>query len=131
MNMKLNDIGNMEEYLQNDCYCPGEIYDVTGFFFRVFSKDDECEKLGEKKSKNDNQYIICVVCKDQIINFWIDNGKIKGAERYDATDNNIRFMKLWLADKSIDGMKINEFEDGKTERNLNEIMKYASAIIVD
>jgi len=31
--MQLKDIANMEEYLENDCYRPGEIYDSTGFFF--------------------------------------------------------------------------------------------------
>ena len=29
--MKLKDILNMEEYLKNECYCPGEIYSVDGF----------------------------------------------------------------------------------------------------
>lgn len=127
--MKLNDIGNMEEYLQNDCYCPGEIYDVTGFFFQVFSKDDKCQVLGTRKSKNSSQDIVCVACKTQILNFWIDNGKIVSAERYDATDNNIKFMKLWLNNKNIDGMQLDEFKEGETERSLESIMKYADAIL--
>lgn len=25
---------DMERYLEYDCYCPGEIYDVSGFSFR-------------------------------------------------------------------------------------------------
>ena len=30
--MKLKDIADMNDYLENRCYCPYEIYDMTGFF---------------------------------------------------------------------------------------------------
>ena len=45
--MKLKDIADMEDYLENRCYCPYEIYDMTGFFFNCFEPEVECELLAE------------------------------------------------------------------------------------
>lgn len=127
--MILNDIANMENYLQNDCYCPGEIYDVSGFFFQVFSKDDECTKLGE--TTKEDKKVIGVACKNQIINFWIKDSKIVSAERYDATENNIELVKLYLSNQNIKDMQIDEFEKGSTEKSLDEILKFADAIMIN
>ncbi len=40
---KLKDIKDMERYLKEDCYCPGEIYGPDGFFFQIFTIDHDCE----------------------------------------------------------------------------------------
>lgn len=129
--MKLKDIANMESYLQNDCYCPGEIYDITGFCFQIFNKEDKCKKIGEKKSKENGSIILCVACKNQLINFWIHNGKITDAQRYDATENNIKFMKLFLAGKSTEGMHIDEFKGNSSMRTLNDILQTVDAIMLE
>ena len=129
--MKLKDIANMESYLQNDCYCPGEIYDVTGFCFQIFDKEDECKKIGEKKSTKKGIIIICVACKNQLINFWLDNNKIVNAERYDATENNIKLLKLFLAGKNTDGMHIDEFKGNSSARTLNDVLQSIDAIMIE
>lgn len=77
--MKLKDIANMEEYLENDCYCPGEIYDMSGFFFRVYHAEDECVLITKGISQENNEDVICVVCDNQLINFWIKD-KERGRE---------------------------------------------------
>ena len=120
----------MESYLQNDCYCTGEIYDVTGFFYNVFNKEEDCVQIGEKVKENEN-YIICVSCRDQILNFWIGNDTIISAERYDATENNIKLIKLFLANKDIGELKIDEFNEGETKKNLDDIMQFADAIMIN
>lgn len=40
--MQLQDIADMKDYLENRCYCPYEIYDITGFFFQIFKPETEC-----------------------------------------------------------------------------------------
>ena len=45
--MKLQDIADMKEYLENRCYCPYEIYDMTGFFFQLFKPETECVVFAE------------------------------------------------------------------------------------
>lgn len=122
--MQLKNIANMEKFLKEDCYCPGEIYDVSGFFFQVFNADEECKLLANGKSKHNDETITCVICKDQIINFWINSeNEIVSAERYDATENNIKQMmrsihvleeklKAFVGDEVGENNSDNKKEDG-------------------
>lgn len=126
--MYLSDIANMEYYLENDCYCPGEIYDGTGFFFQIFKPDEECMMLIDGEYRGDK--VTSVLCRDQILNFWIEDNKIVTAERYDATENNISEIKQLLTGRKLKA-EFNEFEKGKTQKSLQEIMKVANAIIVN
>ncbi len=127
--MKLKDIANMEYYLENDCYCPGEIYDTTGFFFQIFKADEECNLLANGKSKSGDS-VVCVICRDQILNFWVDDDNIiNGAERYDATENNIKQMVEFWNGKS-EKVVLDEFNEGETKKSLEQIMKYADAICI-
>lgn len=127
--MQLKDIANMEDYLENDCYCPGEIYDCTGFFFQVFDAEDTCKLLLKGSYKGED--VTAVICKNQIICFWIENNKkIVNAERYDATENNVSEIISVLSGKKTK-IHIDEFEEGKTASDLNKLMSIADAIIVD
>ena len=127
--MKLKDIANMEHYLENDCYCPGEIYDVSGFFYQVFKAEEDCKLLIKGKSKKDEYDVVCVVCRDQVINFWIKNEKIVSAERYDATENNMKQMvDFWNC--RIEKVALDEFNEGETKKSLEQIMKYADFVCV-
>ena len=47
--MTLENIKGMTEYLENDCYCPYEIYDTSGFFYQLFKPETPCELLAESK----------------------------------------------------------------------------------
>lgn len=127
--MILKDIANMEDFLENDCYCPGEIYDSTGFFFQVFEPTDVCTLLVKGAYKEDD--VTAVICKDQIICFWIENNnKIVQAVRFDATENNTSEIVKVLTGKK-DKIIVDEFENGKTATDLNKIMSIADSIIVD
>ena len=127
--MQLKDIANMEEYLENDCYCPGEIYDCTGFFFQIFNAEDSCKLLLKGSYKGED--VTAVICKNQIICFWIENNKkITDSVRYDATENNVSEIVLVLSGKKTT-MKVDEFEKGKTEADLNKLMSIADAVIID
>ena len=127
--MQLKDIANMEEYLENDCYCPGEIYDSSGFFFLIFTAEDNCKLLIKGSYKGED--VTAVICKNQILCFWIENNKkITDAVRYDATENNVSEIVLVLSGKKTT-MKVDEFEKGKTEADLNKLMSIADAVIID
>lgn len=128
--MQLKDIADMETYLAERCYCPGEIYDRSGFFFQIFKADEECKLVATGKSRNSDESVTCVICRDQLINFWIDNNNvIQAAERYDATENNIKVMKDFWEGKDV-VISLDEFENGSTKRQLEDILKYADAILV-
>lgn len=131
--MVLGHIADMKDYLADRCYCPGEIYDVTGFFFQIFKPEEECKQICMGKSKNGDD-VYCVICRDQIINIWVDNNKVTECERYDATENNIElFKRYWSSNGSadaVDGAQLDEFEPGSTQKSLEEIMSIADAVII-
>ena len=130
--MKLKEIHpDIDRYLEYDCYCPGEIYDASGFFFQVFNADEECEELYRGTDfRNPDETIITVICRNQLINFWVREDKITEAERYDATENNIRIMPFAIAGTLSPEEKLDEFKPGSTARNLNEILSMADAVLM-
>jgi len=130
--MVLRDVHkDMERYLEYDCYCPGEIYDASGFFFQVFKPEDECKEISRGADYRDPEdTVITVVCKNQLINFWVREDKITGAERYDATENNIRIMPLAIAGKLSPEDRLNEFKPGEIAKSLNEILSMADAVLM-
>lgn len=130
--MLLKDVhDDIERYLENDCYCPGEIYDVSGFFFQVFRADEECKEISRGVDyRNPDDTVITVVCRNQLINFWVRGDQIVEAERYDATENNIRIMPGVIAG-TLKGVQIDEFKPGSTTRNLNEILSMADAVLTN
>lgn len=122
---------DVTRYLAEDCYCPGEIYDTTGFFYQVFNADEECKFVAEGPSRNDSTlFIKCVICRNQLLNFWIGEDKVVSAERYDATENNINVMKKLLAGGDTTGLKLDEFREGSTVNALEDVLVYADAILV-
>lgn len=125
---KLGDIKDMERYLQEDCYCPGEIYSPDGFFFKIFNVDDDCKVIEENEGK------IAVVVRDQAIIFWRDGdvpGQIIAAQRVDATENNIGILRSIVRGEKPDGRKIDEFKPGSTQKALNKVMSIADAVMID
>ena len=131
--MLLKDVhDDIERYLESDCYCPGEIYDVSGFFFQVFKADEECREISRGADhRNPEDTVITVVCRNQLINFWVRGDKIMGAERYDATENNIRIMPLAIAGKLSPEDRLDEFKPGETAKRLKEILSMTDAVLMD
>ena len=68
--MKLKDIADMKEYLENRCYCPYEIYDLTGFFFNCFEPDVECELLAEgERGGIHGSFVLAKPCRYVFLSF--------------------------------------------------------------
>lgn len=116
---------DIERYLREDCYCPGEIYDCTSIFFEVFEPDEECRLICEVPTAK------AVICRDQILVFWIseDIDRVIDADRCDATENNIKVVPLILSGKKTENDKLDEFEPGKTRKAFNEVMGIADAVL--
>lgn len=138
--MELKDILDMEEYLKNRCYCPGEIYSADGFFYQIFEATSECKVVGER---NDNTHnFIAVIStpksfndketKAQIIVIFRskDLTMVEDCVRYDATNNNIKLVKEIIACKKDRG-NFDEYEKGSTAKSLKEIFSIADAIMID
>ena len=136
--MKIKELHkDVERYLQQDCYCPNEVYSSDGFFYQLFYEDQECEKIGENA-----EYICCVAHPEgdesveaQLVFFYIDGDKCYDSIRYDATQNNIEMAKM-LFEKGFDalkasGRKFDEYKKGETAKSLKEILSIADAVMID
>ena len=110
--MKLKDIADMKDYLENRCYCPNEIYDSSGFFFNTFPPETECEILIEGERNSVHGTFVLATSEqnvEQIIYIDHKEGYVENCERFDATENNkaqiIKFMR-----GEIDGIEIDTYE---------------------
>ena len=130
---KLSDIADMDDYLENRCYCPYEIYDMSGFFFQIFKPETECRCLiaGERGAI----YSMFVIAKEnydaleQIIYIEITGNNVDSCVRIDATENNIEQV-LKFMNGEIEKMTFDAFEKGATAKSLEEIFKVADAVMV-
>ena len=130
--IKLGDIADMEEYLAHRCYCPGEIYDLTGIFFQNFKPETECKCLiaGEKG----NIHGVFVIAKanpnvsEQIIYIETTGNNVASCVRFDATENNISQV-LQFMNGEIESMTIDEYNPGESRRAIDDILKDADAIM--
>lgn len=133
--MKLGEIhSDVERYLLEDCYCPGEIYDISGFFYQIFTVDDTCTEI---ESNDDRTAVVALTSNGntlenpQAIMFWHDDGdgKIVYAQRVDATDNNIGILRSIVQGAEPDG-QIDEFEPGEMASQLGKILGMCDAVLV-
>lgn len=133
--MKLKDIADMEDYLENRCYCPHEIYDMTGFFFNCFSPDVECGLLAEgERGAIHGTFVLAKPSQFneeslQIIYIEHKNGYVESCIRLDATENNKDQIQKFL-NGEIEKMVLDEYKDTKTEESLKEIFSIADAICI-
>lgn len=127
---------DMRRYLEESCYCPGEVYDRTGFSFLVFEPDGECVV----REQTDTMTVVTAtsrMCPDlpQAIIFWHDEpdepGRIIDAQRFDATENNIGILCDVAKGATPDGRKIDEFVDGQQARDIARLLSMADMVIVD
>ena len=117
--MKLKDIADMKDYLENRCYCPYEIYDLTGFFFQTFKPETECELLceGEKGSIH-GKFVIAKSepkANSQIIYIEITDNRVDDCERFDATEHN-KAQVLSFMNGEIDHLEFDCFEQKLTKK---------------
>ena len=131
--MKLGDIADMEEYLAHRCYCPGEIYDATGIFFRIFTADTPCRLLCSGTMGSIHGTFVIAKAKqfleEEIIYIEIEDDIIHDCTRFDATENNISQV-LQFMDGKLESMTIDEYNPGESRRAIDDILKDADAIMV-
>lgn len=136
--VKLGDVHpDMERYLREDCYCPGEIYGLDGFFYVKYETCDEC-RIVEK-----SEGMTAVVAttrfggkpdgKPQAIMFWHDegDGRIIDAQRVDATENNVEILRAIVKGVKPDGRKIDEYEPGKLKEQVGRVLDMCDMVICD
>lgn len=132
--MKLQDIADMKDYLENRCYCPYEIYDMTGFFYQLFEPDTEGVVFAEGARGAIHGTFVFAKEDDsrsrlQIIYIEHTNNMVDSCIRLDATKNNVEQILKFMRGE-IDKMSFDEYEDTKTAESLKELLSLADAIMI-
>lgn len=130
--MQLKDIADMTDYLENRCYCPYEIYDMTGFFYELFYPDTECKLLFSGSRGAIHGVFVIVTSeynREEIIYIEITDDKVDSCIRLDNTENNREQIERFM-NGQIDKMSIDEYESTKTKESLENIMSVADAICI-
>ena len=131
-------VPDMERYLQQDCYCPGEIYSFDGFFYQIFSVEDEIKLLGTIKSgliyTNYEAAVAIATNKNestQILMIALDTNENKIADicRVDATENNVTLVTE-LINQGSSELKFDEYKKGETAKSINEILKISNGLVI-
>ena len=130
-NMRLRDIPDFEDYLENRCYCPHEIYDDSGFFFNLFYPDQECIPLGQYDAHGgtfkyviaDDEYGIA-----QILAIYIEGGKVVDCVRFDATKHNIDQVRQRMRG-DINCITVDEYPNRNLRRSLEELLSIVDFVI--
>lgn len=135
--MKLKDIADMNDYLENRCYCSYEIYDITGFFYELFYPETECTVLvsGSRGSVHEifviasSEPIGNINGKEQIIYIEITDNKVDSCVRFDNTQNNREQIEKFM-NGEIDKMSFDEFDDTNTSKELEKVLSVADVICI-
>jgi len=133
--MRLEDIADMKDYLETRCYNPHEIYDLSGFFYNHFYPDTECEILvsGDRGAIHgtfvvaNSEPIGNIKSEEQIIYIEITEGKVMSCVRIDNTQNNREQIQKFM-NGEIEKMSIDEYEEGATQRALEELFGIADMV---
>ena len=136
-NMKLQDIADMRDYLEDRCYCPYEIYDMTGFFYELFYPDTECSVfMSGSRGAIHGVFVIAssqqfgnIKTKERIIYIEITDNKVDSCVRIDNTQNNREQIEKFM-NGEIDKMSIDEYKDGYTATELEKVLSQADAICI-
>lgn len=122
--MQLRDIADMEDYLEDRCYCPHEIYDLSGFFFEWFYPETECELLAHFGESDDEKYYVIVKTesgKEEIINIFVTDGRVDDCLRFDNTPHNREQIQKY-ENGEIDNITIDEYPETNTQGELEKIL---------
>ena len=122
--MKLKDIADMMDYLEDRCYCPYEIYDLSGFFFEWFYPETECELFTHFGESDDEKYYVVVKNesgKEEIINISVTDGRVNDCLRFDNTPHNREQIQKYKSGE-IDHITIDEYPETNTQGELEKIL---------
>ena len=133
--IRLGDVhADVERYLREDCYCPGEIYGVDGFFCTVFGVEDSCVVIERADSMFAVVALTWLSGKEELKNpkaivFWVDGDKVEKATMLDATENNVGMLKEIVRGGHPEGT-FDEFEPGSTASALSKVLSMCDAVMI-
>lgn len=120
---------DVERYLKEDCYCPNEIYDPSGFFYILFPADNECTVIAQNEEKT--ALLMGSETNPYIVMLWHDKEHILNAEHLDGTENNIDFAKKYTEDTLVQGKDhIDSFNPEGDRKSMEQLMSLCNGVVI-
>ena len=138
--MKINDyFPDSERFFKYDCYCPNEVYDVSGFSYRLYYPDDQFSyvmKIDDMYEDTDtfvgisrNEFLVVFVLRENN-EFNKPVGTIEGMQRISVNKSNYLALRDIL--RKVPEEDRHNFEPDKDSmKSLNKILSISDAIICD
>lgn len=123
---------DVERYLEEDCYCPNEVYSVDGFGCMSVYADAECELLGKYTYKGTPVLLVATYANiiPILLNIFLDTDgmSVTNMERYDLTEHNINEIKDLLTGKKT---TIHLSEHDRLLKDTQKILSLSDAVVID
>lgn len=123
---------DIERYLEQDCYCPNEIYSVDGFFYQLVFADAECKVISTYPS-GDGQVTLVITASGEkhdhliLLNIWHTSERVTSMERYEYSEHNLdQILRYFKGEIS----KVRLSEEEELEKSVSDMLKYADAIMI-
>lgn len=126
---------DIERYLEEDCYCPNEVYSIDGFGYMLVYADNEYELLGKYKFEGRDVYLVATTAEVNevtpiLLTIWIsDDDHVDGMERYALTEHNIKEIKAVLSGEK-DKYKLKLSEHDALLKQTQKILALADIVSV-
>lgn len=127
-----------EKFFLNDCYCPNEVYDLTGFFYKLYYPDDQFSYVMRIDDVFDDDTVTHVgISRNEFLLVFTygsesENGvegTIADMQRVPINKNNYLALKDMLMKVPCDEMH-ELTPDGDSLKSLNKILSMSDAIMV-
>jgi len=121
---------DISRYLEEDCYCPNEVYSPDGFFFVIIYDDAECKLIDTFERNGDTIYFVATYDSRNnlyLVNIWVNNDRVMNMERYEISKQNIREITAFFKGKTE---RVNLSEADKTMKELKEIMSICDIVMI-
>ena len=124
---------DIERYLEQDCYCPNEVYSVDGFFYQLVFADAECKVIGTYPNPSgDGQVTLVITASGKkhdhpiLLNIWHTAEQVTSMERYEYSEHNLnQILRYFKGEIS----KVRLSEEEELEKSVSDMLKYADAIM--
>ena len=132
--MKLYEVHkDIERYLEEDCYCPNEVYSVDGFFYQLVYGDADCKVVGNYKDRKNDDVTLVITASGEnhdypiLLNIWHTDEKVTGMERYDYSEANLKNIVRFF-NGEIDIVPLTEAND--LNKSVAEILSISDGLII-
>lgn len=128
-----------ERYFQQDCYCPNEVYDLTGIFFKLYYPEDQYSYIMTLSTVYDDcdlfigiskgEFLMVAVISTEDNEFNLPVGSVVDMQRIPISMNNYLALKDILNNvPDEDRHSLNPDEDSL--ESLNKLISISDAIMI-